>query len=296
MRLPIVHGLVARDDEHLILEIPMLPRPDHGFTRSSHYGGAIRFGSDGLVYLGIGDSYCFHCPQRLSSLFGKIIRIDIRGSSIDAPYRVPDDNPFVGQADARPEIWAHGLRNPWRMAFDPHDGRLWLGDAGHEGDEEISIAVAGANLGWPAFEGAACLEIDDSVRHHYGDGLAGYACGDLAHAVMPIHTYASSGATCAVIGGAVYRGETIQWLAGAYIFGDFCSGQVWALTGDDQAGWRRIEIADLPRPISTFGVDTADDLYVATFGGPLLRLIDVPAGGAPTVSIMPAATRASGRS
>ena len=150
-RFPIVDGRAVRKKELIILDITRPTRP------GSHYGGAIRFGPDGMLYLGIGDAVCFECPQRLDTLHGKIIRIDVRGGSVEQPYRVPADNPLIGTPGARSEIWAYGLRNPWRMAFDPKDGRLWVGDVGQTTEEEVSIAAAGQNLGWPIFEGSTCL-------------------------------------------------------------------------------------------------------------------------------------------
>ena len=105
-----------------------------------------------MLYLGIGDSSCFECPQSLDNLHGKIIRIDVRGATAEEPYQIPVDNPLLNTPDARPEIWAYGLRNPWRMAFDPQTGRLWIGDVGQDIEEEVSVAFAGANLGWPIYE------------------------------------------------------------------------------------------------------------------------------------------------
>ena len=142
-RFPIVGGRPVRELELIILNL------ERDEEAPYHYGGAIRFGSDGMLYLGIGDAECFECPQRLDSLNGKIIRIDVRGARAGNPYLIPEDNPMLQTSEARPEIWAYGLRNPWRMAFDSQDGRLWVGDVGQAVYEEVSIATAGANLGWP---------------------------------------------------------------------------------------------------------------------------------------------------
>ena len=146
-RFPVADGIAVREKELIILDVPRT-------TQSTlHWGGAIRFGPDDMLYLGIGDSKCPECAQSLDSLHGKIIRIDVREASVDHPYRIPDDNPLLDTPNARPEIWAYGLRNPWRMAFDPQDGTLWVGDVGQSDEEEVSIVTAGANLGWPFFEG-----------------------------------------------------------------------------------------------------------------------------------------------
>ena len=289
-RFSVIDSRAVLESALVILEIPMLPRPNIGFEGSSHYGGAIRFGTDGMLYLGIGDSHCFRCPQDLKDLHGKIIRIDIRDSSVEQPYRIPNDNPFTAVDGIRPEIWAYGLRNPWRMAFDTHDGRLWVGDVGHDSEEKVTIAEAGDNLGWPAFEGSKCLEIDESIIFAYGTGLKGYNCDEMEGVREPIHTYEITQETCAVIGGVTYRGNAISWLDGAYVYGDFCSGQVWVLTYDDEAGWQNIEIADLGRPISSFGVDAEDEVYVLTFGGPVLRLVEDESGYIPSLTIMPSET------
>ena len=289
-RFPVVDGQAVREEELLILEIPMLPRPTYGYEGSSHYGGSIRFGPDGMLYLGIGDSHCFKCPQSLETLHGKIIRIDVRDTSAQQPYRVPEDNPFVGTPDARPEIWAYGLRNPYRMAFDPRDGRLWVSDVGHDTEEEVTIAAAGVNLGWPIFEGSSCLIINESISSNYGIDTSGYVCNEFEGVTAPIITYELTKDACAIIGGVVYRGAAIPWLDGAYLYGDFCSGQVWALVGDDKASWRTIEIADLTGPISSLGIDAAGEVYVLTFGGPLLQLVEAESGHVPSVTVMPSVT------
>ncbi len=290
-RFRISDNRAVREDQLTILEIPILPRPNYGYERSSHYGGAIRFGADGMLYMGIGDSYCFKCPQTLDTLHGKIIRIDVRGASAEQPYRVPDDNPFVSSSGARPEIWAFGLRNPWRMAFDPQDGRLWVSDLGHDGEDEVSIAVAGANLGWPIFEGSRCLKIDQSTIENYGADIVSHGCDDTSDAIFPTITHSLIGDRCALIGGFVYRGSSIAWLGGAYLFGDFCSGQIWAHVSDkNTASWQLIEIANLPQPISSFGVDAAGEVYVVTFGGPILQLVEFESGFIPTTTIVPSET------
>ncbi len=278
-RFPVVDGRAVREEELIILDIS---RPKEVLY---HWGGAIRFGPDGMLYLGIGDSLCFQCPQNLENLHGKIIRIDVRGASAEQPYRVPDDNPLLEIPDARPEIWAYGLRNPWRMAFDPHDGSLWVGDVGERGEEEVTIGAAGANLGWPIFEGFGCLAIDDVISPYRL--VTEYRCGELEDATTPLISYGREEG-CAIVGGVVYRGARIPFLDGVYLFGDFCSGRVWALDNDADAGWRMIEIADLSWPMSSFGIDAAGEVHVLTFRGPILRLVEAESGYVPSKTITPA--------
>ena len=231
------------------------------------------FGPDGMLYLSMGDADCFDCPQSLDSLFGKILRIDVRGATADQPYRIPDDNPFLRVPDARPEIWALGFRNPWRMSIDSRQGMLWVGDVGHDSEEEVSMVVAGANLGWPAFEGAGCLVVDESIRNYYGIET-GYSCEEFQDAVKPVVSYKHTGSVCAVVGGVVYRGSAISWLDGVYLFGDYCSGRVWALEGAGDARQQMVLIADLSRPISSFGIDGAGEVNVLVIGGPILRIVE----------------------
>ena len=278
-RFPVVEGRPLRTRELIILE---LPRYDKG---AGHYGGAIRFGPDGLLYLGIGDASCFECPQDLESLFGKIIRIDVRESSVDAPYSVPEDNPIPATPGTRSEIWAFGMRNPWRMSFDPNDGRLWVGDVGDASTEELNIVEAGANLGWPIYEGYDCFVPSSSTMEDY-EIESGLPCTGSEAFKMPEITYDHTG-RCAIVGGIVYEGIAMPWLRGTYVFGDFCSGEIWALDGDAESGWRMVEIADLDKPLSSFGVDTDKEILVLTFSGPILRLVEGDPDYAPSVTHAP---------
>ena len=283
-RFPVSDGIAVYEEELIILDITRPKQLD------SHWGGALRFGSDGMLYLGIGDGHCFECPQRLDSLHGKIIRIDVRGASAEQPYRIPEDSPLLESPDARPEIWAYGLRNPWRMAFDPQTDTLWVGDVGQNTEEEVTIATAGANLGWPIFEGNTCFKLDDgaSGADRY-ISLVEYACNNFRNVAAPVATYGHAEG-CAIVGGVVYRGTEIPWLDGVYLFGDFCSGRVWALSGDTDAGWRMSQIADLDLPLSSFGTDAAGEVYLLTFGGPILRLVEGESEYAPSVTHVPLLT------
>lgn len=275
-RFPIADGVAVREKELVILDIP------RATESRDHWGGAIRFGPDGMLYLGIGDSNCRGCPQSLDSLHGKIIRIDVGGASADQPYRIPADNPLLDTPNARPEIWAYGLRNPWRMTFDPQDGTLWVGDVGAAVQKEVSIATPGANFGWPIFEGFHCrpsggnADVDPRLE-------SAFMCQDPSDLTMPVVSY-SHAIGCAVVGGVVYRGTSIPSLNGVYLLGDYCSGRVWALDSNLESGWGLIEIADLDRPLSSFGVDADGDVIMTTFGGPLVRLAKSQLGYTPLVT------------
>ena len=246
-RFSVEGGKAVRDSELTILEMPQ--------PKIYHYGGAIRFGEDGMLYLSIGDNKLPGKAQSLDSLHGKIIRIDVRGATPEQPYRIPPDNPFVDNPEARPEIWAYGLRNPWRMDFAP-DGRLFVADVGASAQEEISLAAAGANLGWPLCEGSVCEE-----------GAAPDADGLTA----PIYTYGREDG-CAIIGGV-----TTPWLDDGFVFGDLCRDSVWLLEQDEREGWRPRNLAQAHYRVLSFGIDAAGTVYVLTAGNPIMRL--QPEGG-----------------
>jgi glucose/arabinose dehydrogenase len=227
----------------------------------NHNGGNLVFGPDKMLWIGMGDSGGAGDPndnaQSLGTLFGKILRIDPRPSG-GRPYTIPPDNPFVGRAGARPEIWAYGLRNPWRYSFDRSTGDLWIGDVGQSAWEEVDFLAAGsgrgANLGWARLEG-----------NHPFKGAAPPG------AVGPIYEYRTSDG-CAVTGGYVYRGTRIPGLAGAYLFGDFCNGRV---VGMRQRGGARVELQDLGVRISnleSFGEGPDDELYVFSLDGSVARI------------------------
>ena len=248
-RFPVANGRVDRAGERVILELLM---PNRG-----HFGGAVRFGPEGMLYLGIGDNQFPEAAQNLESWRGKIIRIDVRGVAPEQPYRIPADNPFQDTAGAQPEIWAYGLRNPWRMSFDD-DGRLWVGDVGGYIREEVSIAPAGANLGWPVFEGDFCFAGE-------------VPCAALTAATPPLATYGREEG-CALIWGGQYRGKAVPSLVGSQLFGDHCSGWVWALTPDGQGGWSRRLAATLSSRLLSFGTDAAGEMYALALNQPPLKL------------------------
>lgn len=255
-RFRIVQDAALPASELVIIEVPQ--------PYSNHNGGAVRFGPDGMLYLGLGDGGAANDPQghgqNRETLLGTIIRIDVDDIDTSTPYRIPTDNPFLGFSRVRPEIWAYGLRNPWRMAFDPVSGLLWVGDVGQDRVEEIAIVQAGENHGWHVFEGDECFRSEDD-------------CNALPSAVAPVGTYGHDEG-CSVTGGMVYRGEALQQLVGAYIFGDFCSGTIWALWPDHGAdtGWWRVTLLESNQNIASFAVDGEGEIYVLVFNGPILKL------------------------
>ncbi|MCY3656632.1 MAG: PQQ-dependent sugar dehydrogenase [Chloroflexi bacterium] len=226
---------------------------------SNHNGGAIRFGPDGMLYLGYGDGGSGGDPrghgQNLATLLGSIIRIDVREASAAEPYAVPADNPFMGVAGARPEIWAWGLRNPWRMDFDPETGALWAADVGQQEVEEIDLIEPGGNYGWNILEGTRCFQPSSGC--------------DPTGTVLPVAKYGHN-LGCSVTGGVVYRGEAIPALVGHYLFADYCSGRLWALPVD---GGGILELDRLPGEVASFGTDADGEVYVLTFGGAVLRIV-----------------------
>ena len=259
-RFPVADGLIDPAGELVMLELPM--------PNVFHFGGAVRFGPDDLLYLSLGENLTSEAAQNLESRLGKIIRIDVRGATQEQPYRIPEDNPFLNTAGARPEIWAYGLRNPWRMSFDAA-GRLWVGDVGSIHEEEISVVAAGDNLGWPAFEGKVCLSEAAQCA-----ALPGYR--------PPVATYGRD-EICAIIWAGQYRGAALPQLAGSYIFGDFCSGRIWALTPnltpEGESGGSRRLVAITGSPILSFGADAAGEMYILSVDRPLLKLSPALAAG-----------------
>jgi len=231
--------------ETVILEIPQ--------SFANHNGGQILFGPDGYLYVGLGDGGSARDPmgngQNLNTLLGKLLRIDVSGA---ATYRVPPDNPFVGRQDVRPEIWALGLRNPWRFSFDRETGRLWLADVGQNAREEIDIVAKGGNYGWSIMEGSQCL--------------SGGTC-DRSGLSLPLFDYARVSPHCSVTGGFVYRGRQIPGLVGAYLYSDYCSGFIWALRERDGAVTEQAEIGRAGFQVSSFAEGNDGELYVLEHSG-----------------------------
>jgi len=227
----------------------------------NHNGGMLAFGPDNYLYIGLGDGGSGGDPegnaQRLDTWLGKILRIEVDPEFTDGkPYAVPEDNPFVGDPEALPEIWSYGLRNPWRFSFDRETGDLWIGDVGQSEYEEVSVIAVddgGANFGWNVVEGPACFveaECDPSTF------------------VEPAFSYThSSGSGCSVTGGYVYRGEQFADLFGVYLLADFCSGLIWG-GGVDAAGEMVFsESVESGFQLSSFGEGVDGEIYVTDFGG-----------------------------
>ena len=244
--------------EEVILTIPQ--------PFANHNGGQLAFGPDGYLYIGMGDGGSGGDPlnngQSPGTLLGKLLRIDVESGTV--PYGVPPDNPFVGVAGFRPEIWALGVRNPWRFSFDRLTGDLYIGDVGKGTFEEIDFQPAGnpggQNYGWNIMEGDRC----------YPPGTVGCNRTGLA---LPVFVYDHS-LGCSVTGGHVYRGSAIPSLQGVYLFGDLCSTRIWGIRKNG-AAWDNAVLADSTTlTITTFGEDESGNVYVANYAnGELLKIL-----------------------
>jgi glucose/arabinose dehydrogenase len=228
---------------------------------ANHNGGAIEFGPDGYLYVALGDGGSGGDPenraQNLSSLLGKILRLDVSPAT---GYSIPGGNPFVGKTGAD-EIWLYGLRNPFRFSFDRANGDLWIGDVGQNEWEEIDVAragVGGLNFGWKVMEGAHCFSPSS------GCSTSGKA--------LPIVEYAHDVGGCAVIGGHVYRGSAYPVLKGGYVFSDECSGLVWAVKATATGPQALVQVAGTSGGIAGYGEDEAGELYAADLGGQVYRV------------------------
>ncbi len=234
---------------------------------ANHNGGHLAFGPDGYLYVAMGDGGSGGDPQNnaqnLGTLLGAILRLDV---SAEDGYAIPDDNPFASTDNARPEIWAWGLRNPWRFSFDRETGDLYIADVGQNEWEEVNFQPAdspgGENYGWRPYEGS---------QIYSGEQPA-------SEPVMPIAEYSHSGTGgCSITGGYVYRGEAIPALAGTYFYGDWCSGTIWSARQADSGAWDVQAALESGLSISSFGEDEAGELYVIDYdSGEISRFI--PAG------------------
>ncbi len=235
----------------------------------NHNGGDLEIGPDGMLFVALGDGGSGGDPQRYASdpstLLGSLLRIDPRPSS-DHPYTIPADNPFASGPfngiTGAPEVWAWGLRNPWRFAFDPINGDLWIADVGQNEIEEVNHVTAidgttagrGADFGWSAFEGTERFNADVADTNP----------------VMPVLTYRHGDDGCSISGGVPYRGAAIPDLEPAYVYSDYCSGIVWAL---DLVGGRNLTLLDGFSSVSTIRAGPDGELYLLERGGTLHRLI-----------------------
>jgi len=250
-------NLADPDSERVLLEVEQ--------PYGNHNGGWIEFGPDRKLYVGLGDGGAGGDPhgagQDLSTLLAKILRLEIdeRGA-----LRIPADNPFVGKANARPEIWAYGLRNPWRCGFDRQTGSLWCGDVGQDAFEEVDIVVKGGNYGWRHFEG-----------NHAFDPPRG---GGAKDAIAPVFEYDRRQGQ-SITGGYVYRGLHLPALRGAYVYGDYVSGNVWALVRNRDGVVSNELVAQVPA-VASFGEDEAGELFAVGHRGRIYRFEPADEAGA----------------
>jgi glucose/arabinose dehydrogenase len=250
-----------RDSEQILLTVSQ--------PAGNHNGGQLAFGPDGHLYMALGDGGgggdTFDQGQDPFTLLGTLLRLDV---SQPGEYRVPPDNPFADGVDGAPEVWAWGLRNPWRFSFDRETGDLYIADVGQNAWEEVNRQPAsspgGENYGWPLMEGSHCFAIDPCED----EDLTG-----------PIVEYANDQENCSVTGGYVYRGSASPSLTGSYLFGDYCSGHIFLVAPDELAAAtpgqpltpRVVARTDLQ--ISAFGEDEAGEVYVANHRGAIYRIV-----------------------
>jgi glucose/arabinose dehydrogenase len=263
----------------------------HHPTYSNHNGGQLAFGPDGYLYIGTGDGGGSgdpdHNAQNVESLLGKILRIDVEpagstpiigdfsnyfpllmvGNNLpDRGYTIPHDNPFLGNAQAHPEIWALGLRNPWRFSFDTVTNDLYIADVGQNAREEVNFQPAsstgGENYGWDILEGSLCYSPSSG-------------CVPPPDYSAPVAEYGHD-LGCSITGGGIYRGSEYPSLQGIYLYGDFCSGQIWGLVNDG-SGWQSQQLLDSSLQISSFGSDEEGNLHVADLNaGQIYRIVVNP--------------------
>jgi len=229
---------------------------------TNHNGGILAFGPDGYLYAGLGDGGGaddrYENGQDLGTILGTLLRLDVSGEGAV----VPADNPFVGAENARPEIWAYGLRNPWRFSFDRLTGELWIADVGQNQWEEVNVQPAGSrggeNYGWPIMEGTHCFQASTCAQ----EGL-----------ILPATEY-SHDLGCSITGGYVYRGVAQPALHGVYFYGDYCTGRIWGLAPAADGGWQPAELLKSDAQISSFGETEDGELLVVDYAGNLFRLVD----------------------
>ena len=235
----------------------VLPQP-----YANHNGGDLAFGPDGYLYLALGDGGSAGDPhkngQNTGALLGKLLRLDVDRQP--GAYTIPADNPFSGGGGA-PEVWAYGLRNPWRIAFDALTGDLYIADVGQNTWEEVNFLAAGspggANFGWNFREG----------RHNFLDTVPQQFAS-----LDPVAEYQHGENGCSVTGGKVYRGGALPAWRGIYLFSDFCSGKIWGLLRDAQGSWQTQELFDLEAQVVSFGTDENGEIYLAGYSGEIYRL------------------------
>lgn len=241
--------------ESLLLTIPQ--------PYANHNGGQMAFGPDGYLYISVGDGGSANDPlatgQNPSDLLGSLLRIDVDSEEGEGSYAVPDDNPSASDANFAPEVWAYGLRNVWRFSFDRATGDLYIADVGQNRWEEVNFIEAGTpggmNFGWNVFEG--------SMPFAGGTAPEGM--------IYPIAEYQHGENGCSITGGYVYRGEQVSELEGVYLFGDYCSGRIWASYRDGSGSWQTDLFMTPQMQISSFGEDENGELYIVDYGGRIFR-------------------------
>jgi len=242
--------------------------------QTNHNGGHLAFGPDGYLYIALGDGGgggddepghgTIGNGQSTDTLLGKLLRLDVDAGT---PYGIPPDNPFVGQAGLD-EIYAYGLRNPWRFSFDRATGRLFCADVGQGAREEIDLIENGGNYGWRRMEGTLCFNPSTNCQ-----------TGDL---ILPIAEYAHSGGRCSITGGYVYRGRAYPALTGLYFYGDYCTGEIWTLKEIGLNLWEPRLMLNSPHSISSFGEDEQGELYVCDLsGGTVMSIVGPEPMGVP---------------
>jgi glucose/arabinose dehydrogenase len=231
---------------------------------TNHNGGQLAFGADGKLYIGMGDGGSGGDPenhgQDRATLLGDLLRIDVDAGD---PYAIPPDNPHAASTQLRPEIWASGLRNPWRFSFDFTENMLYIADVGQGSWEEVNVVPAtqsAINYGWRVMEGAHC----------YNAGTC-----DQSGLQLPAHEYANDGETCAVTGGHVYRGAAIPGITGHYFYSDYCAGWLksFRLANGTATAHRTWDVGDLGS-VTSFGVDAAGELYILSADGTVRKLVE----------------------
>ena len=257
-------NLADADSELMVLEIPE--------PAGNHNGGQLAFGPGGFLYIGVGDGGRGGDPfgngQNTGTLLGTILRIDVSGANAGERYKIPASNPFVGVDGSREEIFAYGLRNPWRFSFDMGHAdvrnkeperpvEIWVADVGQNLWEEIDLVRSGLNYGWNIMEGGHCFSPSSGCQE--------------AGLELPVAEYGRD-AGCSVTGGYVYRGNSLPSLAGAYVFGDFCSGSIWGMRYDGTSVSDSFLLAESRLNITSFGQDLTGEIYVLSRNAGIYRL------------------------
>jgi glucose/arabinose dehydrogenase len=252
------HSKIVPDSQEIILEVAQ--------PESNHNGGMIAFGKDGFLYIALGDGGGGgdqHGPigngQNKNTLLGKILRIDVDKKDGGKNYAIPQDNPFVNQPNARGEIFAYGLRNPWRFSIDRKTGELWAGDVGQNAWEEVDIVEKGKNYGWNLMEGT------HNFRARHADEPA-------TELIAPVAEHKHGEGNC-VTGGYVYRGREIADLQGWYVYGDYATSLLWTMRMEGGKPGRPHYIARSPASPSSFGEDEAGEIYVVGYSGAMYRVV-----------------------